>query len=129
VNIDDQARWDKEVARAKRLGYRLINRADNYLLWRVDQPTPLLNLSYTSLDELTEELDNIEAQPRWSLDLSTATRELLDVAASDGLALVTDRTDHIQTFLLWPGEWENGRLVVHSSQAPRIGSWEQCPEP
>lgn len=118
--------FDSLHARAKRLGYRLIRRKSDYLLWRVDWPSPIPSLGARStLDEIAEQLDSIARSPRYQLDLTRRNTAINVTHEPHGITTVWIDEFPGNMFVLWPGECDGRKAIVHSSYQPHLGNWER----
>ncbi len=108
-------------ARAKSLGFRLIDYPTVYLLWRIDQPVPdYATQSALTLEDMSEMVDEIERLPRYRLHLA-GNPEVSTSQLINGFVKVTDKHSG-ESFTLWPGECARA-LDVYAQIPPCIGNW------
>jgi len=117
------------TGRAWALGYRLVKRRDDYLLWGVHERRPISVMhSAVTLDApggIADMLDGIARLPRYCLQLQDNPRVEV-VTRSNGRRIVRD-TATGDFFMLKPGEHRGAtRLIVHAKYPPPIGNWSSA---
>jgi len=129
--MDDhhEERLKQLTERAWALGYRLVKREHDYLLWGVHQRRPIVaTQSAVTLDAdggIADMLDGMARLPRYCLELQGNPR--VEVAArANGRRIVRD-TATGDFFMLKPGEHAGAtRLIVHAKYPPAIGNWSSA---
>jgi hypothetical protein len=126
--MDDhhEERLKQLTERAWALGYRLVKREHDYLLWGVHQRRPIpVTHTAVALDGaggIAEMLDGIARLPRYCLELQ-ANPTVEVVTRSNGRRIVRD-TATGDFVMLKPGEHVGAtRLTVHAEYPPSIGKW------
>ena len=126
--VDDQyeERLKELTERAWALGYRLVKRSHDYLLWGIHQRRPIaVTHTAVTLDEdgdIADMLEGIARSTRYCLELQDNPR--VDVVTrSSGRRIVRD-TATGDFFMLQPGEHGGAaQLIVYAKYPPSIGNW------
>jgi hypothetical protein len=126
MSIQNEGLLDELTARAWALGYRLVKREHDYLLWGVHQRKPMeVTHSAPTLDasgDIADMLDAIAGLPRYCLELSGNSRVQV-VAQANGRRIVRD-TATGEFFKLLAGEHVGApRITVHAKYPPPVGNW------
>jgi hypothetical protein len=121
-----QERLNELTARAAALGYRLVSREHDYLLWGIHQRRPIVAThSATTLDGeggIADLLDGIARFPSYCLQLQGNPRVQV-VAQANGQRIVRD-TSTGEFFKLRADEHQDATTItVHAKYSPPIGNW------
>jgi hypothetical protein len=131
IAMDDhqQERLRELTERAWALGYRLVKRSHDYLLWGVHQRRPILAThTAVTLDGdggIADMVEGIASSTRYCLELQDNPRVEI-VSRSSGRRIVRD-TATGDFFMLQPGEHKGAtQLIVYAKYAPPIGNWSSA---